>query len=71
MLKVEILTDIKHGGGQFHAGETRVLDEHTAGYFCGNGWAKYPDSGVEQLDTSPKTLSIEPANHGHQNPGVS
>ena len=70
MVKVEILCGIKHHGLQFHEGETRVMDEHTAGYFVGNGWAKYPGSDPAQIDTTPKTLAIETSNHGHQNPGV-
>ena len=70
MVKVQIMVGIKHDGAQFYAGETRMLDAHTAGYFCGNGWAKYPDSDAAQLDTTPKTLSIETGKHGHQNPGV-
>lgn len=70
MVKVEILVGIKHDGAQFYAGETRMLDEHTAGYFCGNGWAKYPGGDVSPVDTAPKTLTIEPTKHGHQNPGV-
>lgn len=70
MVKVEILVDIKHEGAQFHAGELRVLDEGTAGYFCGNGWAKRPGDDAVSPDTSPKTLTIEPAKHGHDNPGA-
>lgn len=67
MIKVEILMRVKHEGSQFFEGETRILDDRTAGYFCNNGWAKYQDSAAVNVDTAPKTLVIEPAKHGHQN----
>lgn len=65
MTKIEIIQDIKHDGQQFYAGESRVVTDHLAGYFCGNGWAKYPSGETTEADTSPKTLQVHDSHQGH------
>lgn len=65
MAKIEIIQQIKHDGQVYHAGETRMVDDKLAGYFCGNGWAKDSSGAIATGDQElgEKTLDIHNGQH--------
>lgn len=65
MKVIHVLQLFKHGGQTYYAGEVRHVSPEDAGYFCGLGWAKSDGHETGEPDLTPKTLEVQPGQHGH------
>ncbi len=51
------------GTGRFEEGQEYEVDDASAGYFIGNGWARGPDGYIGPGSNQEVTLAIESASH--------
>lgn len=64
-MKIEVLTDFRHGARQYTAGDRITVPDADGGLFCGNGWARdlSGQSETGTPSTDPVTLEVHSSAH--------